>query len=347
LVKIVRVFTEDQQPYTDLFEAVDDWQEQFIKATEMGMAPRVLSAPIFLLWEITSRCPQNCIYCYNESPRKVQELSSRRLFQVADQIIEAGLFNMCLSGGEPTMREEYFDLLQYLATSGVQMGTVLSGWRIDKKAARHIARFASTVQISLDGSTSEIHDAVRQRKGSYDDAVRAIRHFVDLGIPVHISFAVTRYTIGDFPNMYNLCEELGVATLRTQKLAVSGKVKGHSDDICAGDDGYESLNQFRQTVQEDKGKKLRIAYDDPTKHITFGSRFGFVVLARITAEGYLGLSPYLNIFFGDLKTEDLGDIWSRMCYGWHHPQVQEILQTQVKCEDEIIFDSMPESVFIA
>lgn len=339
----VHVFTENRAQYADLFEAVDDWQDRFVKAMGMGIAPQVLSAPVFVLWEITGKCPQNCVYCYNESPKKVEELSPQRLFQVADQLIEAKVFSICLSGGEPTMRQEYFDLLEYLTAAGIQVGTVLSGWRIDEKAARHIARFTSTVQISLDGSTSKIHDAIRRRRGSYDDAVQAIKHFVHLGVPVNVAMVITKDNVEDFTNVYRLCEELGVASLRTQKLAVSGKAKGHQE-ICAGDAAQERLKQSFETLN---GNKVEISYGDPTTHITFGRQFGLSVIARVTAEGYVGISPYLDIFFGGLKTEDLSDIWMRMRKGWHHPKVKDLLETQVQCQDGRIVDSMPEAVFVS
>jgi len=343
LDEFLHFFTSGPQPYSDVFDTLDAWQQQYRKAVELGIAPASLSAPLFIVWEITGRCPQNCIYCYNESPKKVEDLSPKRLFQVADQIIAAKVFSVCLSGGEPTMRPEYLDLLQYLAVSGVGVGTVLSGWRIDKEKARRIGRYVSSVQLSLDGSTPELHDAQRRRKGSYDDVVHAIKLFCEQGTKVSVAMALTRYNIDDFPNMYRLCNELGVESLRIQKLAVSGRAK-KDRDLCASDPAYERLKQFIRIIDK---QKTEINYGDPTQHIRFGEQFGACLLARITAEGYVGITPYLDIYFGDLKREDLAQIWPRMRTGWRHPRVMELLKTQVEYQNELIVDWMTEREWVA
>lgn len=339
---VVKVFSE--APGTNLLDG-SDWAGQFLKAREMGYAPDVLAAPIFVLWEMTAICPQSCVYCYNTSPRKVKELSSKRLFEVADQLVEAKIFNICLSGGEPTARPEYLDLLEYLAVSGIQVGTVLSGWRIDEAKARRITRYASTIQVSLDGSTAEVHDGVRKRKGSFDDAVRAIKLFVGLGTRLSVSFAVTKLNINDFPQTYRLCRELGVSSVRTQKLAISGKVK-EQEELCPSEDEYRRLLDFIHEHERDANGERTIEYGDPTTHISYGYEFGLSVMARITAEGYVGLSPYMDVFFGDLKTENFSDLWRRGRKGWHHPRVMELQEKDVFCKDGVVVDAMRGQLFI-
>ncbi|QNU67064.1 radical SAM protein [Ruminiclostridium herbifermentans] len=339
---VVQVFSGIKKQSLDFQDSIDNWSKEFSEAIKNGMAPKSLSSPIFVLWELTGKCPQNCVYCYNGSPKKVEELTSKQLFDVADQIIEAKIFNICLSGGEPTMRPEYFHLLEYLATSGIQVGTVLSGWNIDPKRARHIAYYANTVQVSLDGSSAEIHDSIRRRTNSFNDAINAIKHFVSLGTQVNVSFAVTKDNVDDFPAVYKLCEDIGVATLRTQKLTISGKVKSNSDFV-ASDKAYIRLKQY---MEEYKGGKTEIVYGDPTTHVNFGKDFGMSVMARITAEGYMGISPYLDIFFGDLKEDKFKDIWESMKEGWHNQTVLNLLNNYVMCENEVIKDAIDGKIFI-
>lgn len=342
---VVRIFS--QQPsngQADLLAAADDWAAQFAGARACGLAPDVLSAPVFVIWEITARCPQNCVYCYNDSPRRVEELSSRRLFQVAEQLIQAKVFTVCVSGGEPATRPEYPELLEYLATSGIQVGTVTSGWRMDEALARKVARFAGTVQVSLDGSRAEIHDAVRRGKHSFEDATRAIRLFVELGVPVNVSFAITRTNADDFPATFRLCRELGVKSLRTQKLAMAGRAKG-ATDICTDEKTYGAIRQFIAESNASLGMRY-IEYGDPTTHIDFGRKFGLCFMARISAEGHLGISPYLSVFFGNLRQENLTDVWPKMKKGWHHPKVSQLLDREISCENEVIVDRMDQSVFI-
>ncbi|SET34635.1 radical SAM/SPASM domain-containing protein [[Clostridium] polysaccharolyticum] len=326
----------------DMFDQINDVYEQFDKVKELGCVPQKLQAPLFGMWEITAKCPQNCIYCYNSSPRKADELTSKQLFDVADQIIDMKFFNMCVTGGEPTMRPEYFQLVRYLATNGVQVGTVLSGANLNSVNIKRVARYATVVQLSLDGSKAEIHDKVRRRDGSFNDVINAIKYFVSQGVAVKISFASTKYNIDDFENVYNLCNELGVSELRTQKLAVSGKVKGREGDICASEEQYRRQKEFI-----DSHKKSILRYGDASVHMQHGLRTGIVLMMRITADGNVGITPYADIFFGNVKEQPLKEIFKNMASGWADTQVRKCLMDgTISTDNEIIRDNLTDKMFV-
>ncbi|GAB6086890.1 radical SAM/SPASM domain-containing protein [Alkaliphilus crotonatoxidans] len=340
---LIQVYSDNNYYAKDIMDLNDNAIEQFRKAKEKQLFPKYLASPMMLIWEITAKCPQNCIYCYNNSPRQVDELSSRQLFDVADQLIESKLFNICVTGGEPTMRPEYFDLIRYLRLAGINVGTVVSGANLNKQKAQKIAASVNTVQVSLDGSTAEIHDSIRRRKGSYDEAINAIKLFVDLGMYVHVAFAANRHNADDFERVYELCYELGAAALRTQKLGISGRAKEDTDQVRPTDEQY---NRILDLIKHNDNKKLKIEYGDPTVHIKSGRELDITTMARITAEGNLGLSPYLEIYFGNLKTESYQDIWKRMRNGWVHPTVVDILNRDVVIKDGEILDNTEGKIFI-
>lgn len=332
--RVVKIFTPRQEARpSDIFESLDEMVCQLQSAIDQGLAPRSLQGPIFVLWEITGNCPQHCIYCYNSSPKVVEEMSGRRMFELADEVIEAKVFSVCLSGGEPMARPEYLDLMEYLASSGVSIGTVISGGFMTKAAVGRIARYASTVQVSLDGSTPEIHDRVRGRKGSFIDAVNAIRSLRAEGKAVQVAFAATKFNIEDLPRVHELCGDLGVSTLRAQKLVAGGNGHKSGPGIHATEAQYGEMIRF---FAENAAGNPSTLYSDPTTHIRFGQEHGLSIVARITAEGYLSPSPYLDTFFGDLKRETLRSAWSRMKRGWEHPELQEFLKTRVVCKDGVI-----------
>lgn len=326
----------------DVLRQTDEAAKIFGEATRLGCMPERIKVPLFSMWEITSRCPQDCIYCYNSSPRKTDELSSRQLFNVADQLLESKIFSVCITGGEPTQRKEYFELIRYLAAGGMRIGTALSGANLDRRKIKKIAQCVREVQISLDGATAEIHDGVRKRKGSYEDAIAAIKEFIDLGVNVKVSFASSKKNVDDFENVYNLCFKLGVSELRTQKLAVSGKVKGNDADICPSEEQYERLMKFIKTHNEGL-----ISYGDPSVHITNGYSMGISTLARITAEGNVGITPYADIFFGNVKTKTLKEIFEKLSRGWKHPIVQRCIENKdITTDNEIIRDNIQDIIYI-
>lgn len=324
-------------------QQADEVAKVFKEAFQRGYMPERIKTPLFAMWEITSRCPQDCIYCYNSSPRKVDELSSKQLFMIADQLLESKIFSICITGGEPTQRKEYFELIRYLSDGGLRLGTALSGANLNKKRIEKIAHYISEVQISLDGASANVHDGVRKRKGSYNDAVSAILEFKALGVPIKISFASTKYNVDDFAKVYELCQKWGVAELRTQKLAISGKVKGKDNDICPTDEQYERLFEF---IKEHKNEGM-IGYGDPSVHIRNGYEMGISSLARITAEGNVGITPYADIFFGNVKEKPLTEIFEKLSRGWKHETVRECIRNgSITTDDEVIKDNIANAIYI-
>lgn len=340
---MINIFTEDAEPFSDIMDQNNNALKSLHAAKDLGFLPTALASPLYVLWEITSRCPQNCIYCYNNSPRKVNELSSRRLFTLADELISARVFSVCVSGGEPTARPEYIDLIKYLATGQVSVNTILSGANINKENARIIAKYVSNIQVSLDGSCSEIHDAVRARKGSFDDAVNAIRLLTAHGATVSVSFAITQKNYHDFPKVHELCTQLGVKSLRTQKLTVSGKVKGSEDNICVSEEEYQQILEY---IRKRDRSMCMIEYADQTQHISSGRDVGMATMARITSEGNLAITPYLDVYFGNLAEESFATCWNRMKNGWINPILTDILDNVTEFKNQVLYDRLNEYVYV-
>lgn len=283
-----------------------------------------LSAPLSIMWELTSKCKNRCLYCYNESsPDRCEQLSPRRLFTLANEIIEMKPFHICLTGGEPTENPYYLDLLTLLTSYGMKVSTILSGANLNNKIISTVAKCVDTLQVSLDGSVAEIHDKVRGRKGSYDEVINAIKRFVAMGVEVRVSFASTSLNIDDFENVYNLCKELGVTSLRTQRLARVGRAKQNGEfNYYPSDEQIKRLENF--LLANAKKRNPMVEYAEPYLHLTTGIDVGMTTLARITSSGDVGLSPYLEAYFGNVNNEPLQDIWDRMKKGWHNKQMLEI-----------------------
>ena len=331
--------------YKDILDLDNEMTKQFKAARDKGLLPQYLSAPAYMMWEITSRCPQKCIYCYNSSNVERNELSSKELFNLADQIIEMKPFNICVTGGEPTLRNEYYESIRYLSSSGILVGTILSGVGMTEKKAMKIASCAQAIQVSLDSSREEVHDFLRQRKGCYKDAVRTIKYFTNHGVKLNISFAATKVNIDEFPEFHEFVSKLGVDTLRTQKLAISGRAKANREDLRPTQEQYKRYLEYIEKNSNVKGL-CRIEYGDPSVHIKSGLEYEIAVLARISSTGDVGLSPYFDIYFGNIREQKLKDIWNKMKNGWVNPKVKKILSDRTSVSDSEIIDNMYETVVV-
>src|ERR1700728_1070373 len=157
-----------------------------------------LDAPICLTWELTYACNLACVHCLSSSGRRdPRELSTAECKEVIDTLEAMQVFYVNIGGGEPTVRPDFWELLDYATEHHVGVKFSTNGVRLTPEVARRLAANDYVdVQISLDGATAEVNDAVRGT-GSYDTALRAMRNLAEAGFAgVKISVVMTRHNIG-------------------------------------------------------------------------------------------------------------------------------------------------------
>jgi mycofactocin radical SAM maturase len=183
-----------------------------------------LDAPICLTWELTYACNLACLHCLSSSGRRdPRELSTEEAKAVIDELQRMQVFYVNIGGGEPTVRSDFWELVDYATAHDVGVKFSTNGVRIDRAAADRLAASSYVdVQISLDGATAEVNDAVRGA-GSFDMAVAALGHLQDAGFKdSKISVVCTRQNIGQLDLFKALADRFG-ATLRLTRLRPSGR----------------------------------------------------------------------------------------------------------------------------
>jgi mycofactocin radical SAM maturase len=186
-----------------------------------------LDAPICLTWELTYACNLECAHCLSSSGRRdPRELTTEQCEAVIDELQRMQVFYVNIGGGEPTIRPDFWHLLEYAVDHQVGVKFSTNGVRITPERARFLASPRCggyvDVQVSLDGATAEVNDHVRG-PGSYDTAIRALRNLRDAGFTdAKISVVCTRQNIGQLDEFAALAEEYG-ATLRLTRLRPSGR----------------------------------------------------------------------------------------------------------------------------
>src|SRR4051794_26664144 len=132
-----------------------------------------LDAPICLTWELTYACNLACLHCLSSSGRRdPRELSTGECKAVIDELQRMQVFYVNIGGGEPTVRSDFWELVDYATAHQVGVKFSTNGSRITADAAVRLAGSDYVdVQISLDGATAEVNDRVRG-VGSYATAVR-------------------------------------------------------------------------------------------------------------------------------------------------------------------------------
>ncbi|MDT4937077.1 MAG: [mycofactocin precursor peptide]-tyrosine decarboxylase [Pseudonocardiales bacterium] len=183
-----------------------------------------LDAPICLTWELTYACNLACVHCLSSSGRRdPRELSTAECKTVIDELERMQVFYVNIGGGEPTVRSDFWELVDYATAHHVGVKFSTNGVRITPDAAHRLAASDYVdVQISLDGATAQVNDAVRGA-GSFDTALRAMRNLADAGFRgFKISVVMTRHNIAQLDDFKALADSFG-AQLRITRLRPSGR----------------------------------------------------------------------------------------------------------------------------
>ncbi|MCW2759401.1 MAG: mftC [Nocardioidaceae bacterium] len=183
-----------------------------------------LDAPICLTWELTYACNLACAHCLSSSGRRdPRELSTEQCEAVIDELQRMQVFYVNIGGGEPTIRPDFWHLLQYAVDHQVGVKFSTNGVRITPERARFLASTDYVdVQVSLDGATAEVNDHVRG-PGSYDMALKALANLQEAGFKdAKISVVCTRQNIGQLDEFKAIADAYG-ATLRLTRLRPSGR----------------------------------------------------------------------------------------------------------------------------
>ncbi|MFI8694532.1 mycofactocin radical SAM maturase [Dietzia sp. KRD202] len=193
---------------------------------------RGLDAPICLTWELTYACNLACVHCLSSSGRRdPRELSTEQCKAIIDELQKMQVFYVNIGGGEPTVRSDFWELVDYATSHQVGVKFSTNGVRIDEKVARRLAASDYVdVQISIDGATAEVNDAVRG-PGSFDMACRALQNLKDAGFTdAKISVVVTRENVTQLDEFKALADKYD-ATLRITRLRPSGRGADVWDDL--------------------------------------------------------------------------------------------------------------------
>lgn len=191
-----------------------------------------LDAPICLTWELTYACNLSCIHCLSSSGRRdPRELTTAQCEAVIDELQRMQVFYVNIGGGEPTVRPDFWHLLDYAVAHQVGVKFSTNGVRINRERARQLAgNDYVDVQISLDGATAEVNDRVRGA-GSFDMAINALRNLSAEDFKnAKISVVVTRENVSQLDEFKALADEHG-ATLRLTRLRPSGRGADVWDDL--------------------------------------------------------------------------------------------------------------------
>ena len=193
---------------------------------------RGLAAPICLTWELTYACNLACVHCLSSSGRRdPRELTTAECKAVIDELEAMQVFYVNIGGGEPTVRKDFWELVEYAVAHHVGVKFSTNGSRITpERAAWLAANDYVDVQVSLDGATAEVNDRVRGA-GSWATAVAALENLHRAGMTEpKLSVVITRENVSQLDAFEALADRYR-AQLRITRLRPSGRAVDVWDEL--------------------------------------------------------------------------------------------------------------------
>ena len=290
---------------------------------EMNQKALDLGLPISVHLDITYRCNERCVHCYLDHDDH-GEMTTVEIINVLEQLADAGVFFLSLSGGEVLMRRDFFEIVERarkllfnvkIKTNGVMIG--------EKEAARLRRLGVEQVQISVYSHRPEVHDAITKLPGSFERTIRAIRFLKSQGLKVTIANVLMAGNFSDQAGVAGLAKELGV--LYTLDPTITPKMDGDMSILALRIPGSELREVFHN--RELVGDVEEFCAPPPAPDED-------VMESLPCSAGHTAcyISPYGDVFpcvqfplpSGNVRRQKFLDIWN------HSEQLNEVRSIRLK-----------------
>jgi AdoMet-dependent heme synthase len=176
---------------------------------EMAAKALKLGIPLSVQLDLTYRCNERCVHCYLDH-HDYGEMTTVEITDLLDQMADAGVFYLTISGGEILMRRDFFEILEYARMRTFCIKLKTNGILIRKKEADRIkALGVESVQISIYSHVPEVHDAITKLPGSLAQSIEAIRRLRAHDIHVIMANVLMVQNVHDYVGVRALAAELG------------------------------------------------------------------------------------------------------------------------------------------
>lgn len=283
--------------------------------------------PYKVTWDITYGCNLRCKFCLLPTPKPAKnELSTSEALRLVDSLSSGKVFMLSFSGGEPLVREDFFMLAERAATKGLLTTLGTNGTLVDKAKAAAIKKVGIRgVQVSLDGNTPKINDAVRG-EGTFLKIVEGINNLTEQKIPVMVACVLLKQNKDDILNLIDFVRTLGCKGIKLEGLIPEGRGATNFDKFQL------TKNELKEVYSNAWKKKIELENDFSihfpcmVPYIAFGNNIenkpneplchgcgAGISWCNISPEGFVSACGCLSdplMYAGNVREQTLSDIWN-------------------------------------
>ncbi|UCG92819.1 MAG: radical SAM protein [candidate division WOR-3 bacterium] len=297
--------------------------------------------PVLSEIAVTYRCNLNCMFCY-VGDKKYGELNTsdtkKILFKICN---EAQVPSVSFTGGEPLVRQDIRELVEYASSIGLWTNLITNGTLLNKDLVNALRNAGlSSAQVSIEGPNADMHDAITGVSGSFDATMRGIKLLIDTGIPVHTNTTVSRNNLDRLEDIMLITKSVGLTRLSMNLCIPCGSAFDKKDLwISYSEIGDYILKLKHRSEQE----HMKFLWYSPVPMCQFNPiAYGFGNKSCAAITGLLSIDPRGNIIpcsswrmpIGSLLRKSFKDIWESPML--HYFKNIEYAPTQ--CHECIDFD---------
>ncbi|MFW9845813.1 MAG: PqqD family peptide modification chaperone [Candidatus Thorarchaeota archaeon] len=257
---------EKQQVLNDLAAFVDDLRNMVMgnqniysykTAKIVPFGEGDIKYPVLSEIALTYRCNNKCQFCYAFSPyRETNEMTTEEVKRVIDIIVDdAHVPSLSFTGGEPTLRDDLFELIAYARKRGLRVNLITNGRRCAEKdyVQKLVEADLNSAQVSIEGPDAETHDHIAGVPGSFDLTVQGIKNLKETSIYTHCNTTICRPNIDRLEDLVDfIANELKLSYFSMNMVIYTGTAAKLRDDLQVK---YEDIGAIVKRVKRRANKK--------------------------------------------------------------------------------------------
>lgn len=275
--------------------------------------------PLVVSWNVTRECNMKCSHCYiNATEKKLKnELTTLEAKNLMNQIYEVSAPLLILSGGEPLLRPDIFELISYGSKKGLKMGLGSNGSLIGDDIAKKLKEAGiTTVSISLDSNIPAQHDEFRGVNGAWEKAVEACKALRRNNVLVQVNTTLTQQNYNQIDDIMFLAQNIGVENFHLFFLVPTGRGTKLTD---ISPEKYEEM--ITKTFAKTANHKLNVRPSCAPQFMRIAKGMNLdmrqwirgciagLYYCRIYPNGDVTPCPYLPIKLGNIREQTFKEIW--------------------------------------
>ena len=224
---------------------------------------KLINSPRSVQIDITPRCNSECIYCFSSHRMNgKEELTTKQIFKILDDLKNLETWVVVISGGEPFLRDDIFEILDYIEKLDISFWILTNAILIDENIAKFLSKYKNLcmVQVSFDSCISEHHEIHRGRKDIFDKTVNGIKSLINYGIIPEIEMVVSKVNINDIEDSVEFLNHLGIKRVRIgPALTITGRGLSNKKDLLLNSEEIVTSGKKILGLNEKYEQKMHIS----------------------------------------------------------------------------------------